>query len=242
MHFRIQLIITVTLLNLLVAVPFSHAQDRHTGFEVSYELREARRKAVIAENFVLTEAEAQKFWPIYNAYRAKIKDKAKALIELLQPFAGDMSGISNEKSKSIVKRALDMEIGYQKLNNKYMLDLQSKSILSGTKLLRYYQIELRLNAIFKDGLTETVPLVPDNNTSGNNVSKRHMQQQQIQQKDFMQDMRQRQHQHQQQQQITQKQQYEQKTEPQQVQELKRQHQDAMLEHQKSNINYNGISQ
>ncbi len=222
MHFRIQLIITVTLLNLLVAVPFSHAQDRHTGFEVSYELREARRKAVIAENFVLTEAEAQKFWPIYNAYRAKIKDKAKALIELLQPFAGDMSGISNEKSKSIFNRALDMEIGYQKLNNKYMLDLQSKSILSGTKLLRYYQIELRLNAIFKDGLTETVPLVPDNNTSGNNVSKRHMQQQQ--------------------QQIMQKQQYEKKTEPQQVQNLKRQHQDSMLELQKSNINYNGISQ
>ena len=159
MHINIQLIITVILLNLLITVPFSHAQDRHTGFEVSYELREVKRKAVIADNLVLTEAEAQKFWPIYNAYRAKIKDKAKALIELLQPFAGDMSSISNEKSKSIVKRALDMEIGYQNLNNKYILDLQSKSILSGTKLLRYYQIELRLNAIFKNGLTETVPLV-----------------------------------------------------------------------------------
>ena len=159
MYFRVQPIITATLLNLLIAVPFSQAQDRHTGFEISYELREVKRKEVIAENLVLTEAEAQKFWPIYNAHRAKIKDKAKALIELLQPFAGDMSGISNEKSKSIVKRALDMEIGYQNLNNKYILNLQSKSILSGTKLLRYYQIELRLNAIFRDGLTETVPLV-----------------------------------------------------------------------------------
>jgi len=159
MHINIQLIITIILLNLLITVPFSHAQDRHTGFEVSYELREVKRKAVIADNLVLTEAEAQKFWPIYNAYRAKIKDKAKALIELLQPFAGDMSSISNEKSKRIVKRALDMEIGYQNLNNKYILDLQSKSILSGTKLLRYYQIELRLNAIFKNSLTETVPLV-----------------------------------------------------------------------------------
>jgi len=160
MHFRIQLIITATLLNLPIAVPFSHAQDRVTGFDVSYQIREANRKAIIAENLVLTEAEAQEFWPIYDAYRAKIKDKAKALIELLQPFGGDMSGISNVKAKSIVKRALNMEIGYQKLNNKYILDLQSKSILSGTKLLRYYQIELRLNAIFKDSLTETVPLVP----------------------------------------------------------------------------------
>jgi hypothetical protein len=71
-------------------------------------------------------------------------------------------------------------------------------------------------------------LNPDNNTSGNNVSKRHMQQ--------------RQHQHQQQQQIIQKQQYEQKAEPQQVQELKRQHQDSMLELQKSNTKYNGINQ
>jgi len=160
MHSKIQLIITATILNLLIAVPFSNAQDRDKEFEMSYELREVKRKAVITENLVLTEAEAQKFWPIYNAYRAKIKDKAKALIVLLKPFAGDMSGISNEKSKSIVKRALDMEIGYQNLNSKYISDLQSKSILSGIKLLRYYQIELRLNAIFKDGLTETVPLVP----------------------------------------------------------------------------------
>jgi len=160
MHFNIQLIITVILLNLLIAVPFSYAQDRHTGFEVSYEMREAKRKAIIAENLVLTEAEAQKFWPIYDTYRAKIKDKAKALIELLRPFAKDISAISSVKAESIVKRALDMEIEHQKLNNEYILDLKSKSILSGTKLLRYYQIELRLVAIFKNGLTETVPLVP----------------------------------------------------------------------------------
>ena len=90
MHFNIQLIITITLLNLVIAAPFSHAQDRVTGFEVSYEIREAKRKAVISENLVLTEVEAQKFWPIYDAYRAKIKAKERALIELLQPFAGDL--------------------------------------------------------------------------------------------------------------------------------------------------------
>lgn len=81
-------------------------------------------------------------------------------------------------------------------------------------------------------------LNPDNNTSGNNVSKQHMQQQQ---KDFMQDMQQRQHQQQQQQQIMQKQQYEQKTQPQQVQELQREEQDFKLELQRSNPS-DGINQ
>jgi len=160
MHFNIQLIITVTLLNLLIAAPFSHAQDRHTSFEVSYEIREAKRRTIIAENLVLTEIEAGKFWPVYDTYRAKIKDKAKALIELLQPFAKDMPDMSSVEAESIVKRALDMEIGHQKLKKEYILDLKSKSILAGTKFLRYYQIETKLIAIFKNQLTEVVPLVP----------------------------------------------------------------------------------
>jgi len=74
-------------------------------------------------------------------------------------------------------------------------------------------------------------LNPDNNTSGNNVSKQHMQQREHQQK------------------IIQKQQYEQKTQRKQIKEPQRQHikdmqtghQDLMLELQKSNRDY-GIKQ
>jgi len=68
--------------------------------------------------------------------------------------------MSSVEAESIVKRALDMEIGHQKLKKEYILDLKSKSILVGTKFLRYYQIETKLIAIFKNQLTEVVPLVP----------------------------------------------------------------------------------
>ncbi len=71
-----------------------------------------------------------------------------------------MPDMSSVEAESIVKRALDMEIGHQKLKKEYILDLKSKSILVGTKFLRYYQIETKLIAIFKNQLTEVVPLVP----------------------------------------------------------------------------------
>jgi hypothetical protein len=41
------------------------------------------------------------------------------------------------------------------------LTLQRRSILSGTKLLRYYEIEIGLIAAFKNNLTRILPLVPD---------------------------------------------------------------------------------
>ena len=158
MHIKLQHVISVVFLYLLIMIPFSQAEDEYSDFEATYKLYEMERKEIIFDNLVLTGEEAQKFWPIYNTYRMQINDEVKALIELLQPLTKDMSGISNTKAESIVVRAIDLEAEHYKVHKKHILDLKSKSILTGTKLLRYYQLEVGLIAAFKNNLSSMVPL------------------------------------------------------------------------------------
>ena len=159
MYIKFQYIVSVIFLYLLIMIPFSQAEDEYSDFDATYKLYEMERKEIIFENLNLTGEEAQKFWPIYNTYRVQINDEVKGLIELLQPLTTDMSGISNVKAESIVKRAIDLEARHYKVHKEHILDLKSKSILSGTKLLRYYQLEVGLIAAFKNNLSSMVPLV-----------------------------------------------------------------------------------
>jgi len=159
MHIKLQYVISVIFLYLLIMIPFSQAEDGYSNFDATYTLYEMERKEIIFDNLDLTGEEAQKFWPIYNTYRVQINDEVKGLIELLQPLTKDMSDISNVKAESIVKSAIDIEAKHYKAHKEHILDLKSKSILTGTKLLRYYQLEIGLIAAFKNNLSSMVPLV-----------------------------------------------------------------------------------
>lgn len=159
MHIKLQHIILIVFLCLIIMIPYSHAKDEYSDFEATYKLYEMERKEIIFDNLILTGEEAQKFWPIYNTYRTQINDEVKALIELFQPLAKDMSGISDVKAERIVERAMDLEAEHYKVHKEHMLDLKSKSVLSGRKLLRYYQLEAGLIAAFKNNISSVVPLV-----------------------------------------------------------------------------------
>ena len=158
MHIKLQYVISVIFLYLLIMIPFSQAEDGYSNFDATYTLYEMERKEIIFDNLDLNGEEAQKFWPIYTAYRVQINDEVKGLIELLRPLTNNMSGISNVKAESIVKRAIDLEDKHYKVYKEHILNLKSKFILSGTKLLRYYQLEVELIATFKNNLSSMAPL------------------------------------------------------------------------------------
>src|SRR5262245_22426739 len=70
----------------------------------------SKRKQVIALNLSLTDAEATKFWPVYDQYIAElipINDKKFALI---QEYADNWGKLTNEQSLSFIRRWLDADI------------------------------------------------------------------------------------------------------------------------------------
>ena len=132
--------------------------DANTAFEVQHDIREAERRAIVASNLRLSEDESTKFWPIYDAYRNKVKDQEKAGFGLLQRIAKTFGNVPQDEAVAMVTQALDIESTVQNIRNEHLLELQN--IIEGTKLFRYFQIDARLNAIFKFQLTKKIPLLP----------------------------------------------------------------------------------
>jgi Spy/CpxP family protein refolding chaperone len=132
-----------------------HAQDAGETQSARAELQ-AERTKVIAANLELTEAEAAKFWPLYDEYRGKQKQVNDRAVALLEDFAANYDALSDEKAKDLVKRQLDIENDRLKLQRSY-LDKFGK-VIPPKKVARYFQIERKLDAVIAYEAARSIPL------------------------------------------------------------------------------------
>lgn len=128
------------------------------GFEVSYDLREAERKAIVYKNLNLTEQESEKFWPLYDKYRADTKEQAKKMMLLLERLSKNFNSMTAEEAESIVNEALGNELEAMEGKSKHFKKVES--VLTGASLFRYFQIDQRADAVMKNNITRQIPLVP----------------------------------------------------------------------------------
>src|SRR3954468_4046966 len=131
----------VALATLAIYLP-AHAQDPSETQAMRADLQ-AERTKMVASNLQLTEAEAAKFWPLYNEYRgesSKLDDKALAL---LSDFAANYDALSDEKARDLLKRQLSLEDDRLKLRRGYVGKFEK--VVPSKKVARYYQIERKLD-------------------------------------------------------------------------------------------------
>jgi len=116
----------------------------------------SNRKQVIAVNMKLTEAEAEKFWPIYEQYvneLVKINDAKYALIkEYLQS-----SNLSDAQADTLAKRWLDVDASVAQLRLKYIPIFRKALSAKGTAM--FYQIDRRVQMMIDLQLASAIPLI-----------------------------------------------------------------------------------
>lgn len=103
------------------------------------------RKQIVAANMVLTDATAQKFWPIYDQYvadLAKIGDTKASLIKSYLQTSDTMSG---EQAVSYVQKRAEVEQSIMQLRLKYLPIFQK--VLSGRQTALFFQIDWRLGLL-----------------------------------------------------------------------------------------------
>ena len=117
----------------------------------------SKRKQVIASNLTLTDAEATKFWPIYDQYVSElilINDKKFGLI---QEYADNWGKLTNEQSLSFIRRWLDADIETAHLRQKYV-PIVSK-VLDGKKSATFFQLDRRIAMMLELQVSSQMPLV-----------------------------------------------------------------------------------
>jgi hypothetical protein len=117
----------------------------------------SQRKKIVAANLPLTEAEAVKFWPVYDRYvvdHSKIYDVRYALIK---EYAQTYTTITDEQADSYIKRWTATEEQMAQLRLRWVPEFEK--VISPKKTAMFYQIDRRLGLMVELQLASQIPLV-----------------------------------------------------------------------------------
>lgn len=123
------------------------------------ELLQAGRKEVIAEELGLTAAEAETFWPVYEEYQADMMVVRDRYVEMLGGYlaryeAGDLD---DEYAQDLLDDWLDYKADKLKITSKHVPGFSE--VLSMRKVVRFYQLENKMDAEIDAELAVVVPLM-----------------------------------------------------------------------------------
>ncbi len=147
----------IALMGLIVPIPVQG--QTAADMEILREKIKADKKLVVAVNMELTESEAKRFWPVYEAYQKDLEKLNKRIGGLLRSYAMDYRNktLTDKKAKKLVDEYIAIEEAEAKMKGSYVPRLIK--VLPGIKVARYLQIENKIRAIVKFDLAGGVPLV-----------------------------------------------------------------------------------
>jgi hypothetical protein len=116
----------------------------------------SQKKQIIAENMELSDAEAEKFWPVYDQYAAELSKIYDVKIALLKDYADNYSTMTGEQAESYIRKRAEVEQSIMQLRLKYMPAF--RRVLSGRETALFYQLDWRLGLAIDVQLIQ-VPLI-----------------------------------------------------------------------------------
>jgi hypothetical protein len=119
---------------------------------------QADKKAIVAQYMTLTEAEAGRFWPVYDQIQTDQGQLAQRMRELLSRYAADYrtKSLTDEKAQKLLDDwiAIDLDEAGQRA----AAAREVMKVLPGKKAARYLQIESEYRALVRYDLAAIVPL------------------------------------------------------------------------------------
>jgi hypothetical protein len=117
----------------------------------------ADKKLFIAENMQLTEAEAKAFWPVYEDYQNELFLIRARTLKLINDYAEAYEKMTRDTAKKLLEEYMTIENLWPKLRQAYLP--RFRKALPDVKVVRYYQIENKINAALMHGLAGRIPLI-----------------------------------------------------------------------------------
>jgi hypothetical protein len=115
------------------------------------------KKDLIKQFMNLNEADAAKFWPLYDQYSEKRTSIANDRISLLKDYVNGYDGMTEELASSLGKKYFKNESANLKLQQKYFKKI-SKSV-SPMKAMQFMQAENYIQTTIKSALQDAIPFV-----------------------------------------------------------------------------------
>jgi Spy/CpxP family protein refolding chaperone len=117
----------------------------------------SQKKQLIAANMPLTDAEAQKFWPVYDQYTAELVKINNDKYALIQEYAQSYGNMTDAQADDWSARLLKVDADVTALRQKYWTNF--RGVLPAKKAALYEQIERRAQMLIDVQLSSQIPLL-----------------------------------------------------------------------------------
>jgi len=136
----------------LLAAPLCFA-EKSVGLTLAQI--ESERKNMVAEVVAPTEEQAEEFWKNYWQYRGGVKLLTDRTLEVLEEFNATGWSMSGNRSAALVIEVMDIDKRRTALKQTHVKEFQK--ILNPKQVVRWYQIERKMDAVIRADLALTIP-------------------------------------------------------------------------------------
>src|SRR5271165_3748730 len=143
-----------------MAQPAPAPQDQGVSDQDIQMLRKnlrSQRKQVIAANMKLTDAEAEKFWPLYDQYVTELVKSNNTKYDLIKQYLQAQGNLTDAQADSAVKQWIGVDQAVSGLRLKYVPAF--RKVLSAKNTALFYQLDRRVQLMIDLQLASSLPLI-----------------------------------------------------------------------------------
>ena len=132
------------------------AQSTHDGQQQVIAQIQTDKHAIVLRTLALDDAQVQAFTPIYDRYQFERKQLFDRAADLLDLYALNYESMTDDAAKKILKDWFSLQDDEVDLTRKYAK--QFEKVLPPAKVIRFVQIENKLDTLLKLKAVANIPL------------------------------------------------------------------------------------
>jgi Spy/CpxP family protein refolding chaperone len=117
----------------------------------------SQKKQVIAANMKLTGEQAEKFWPVYDAYTQETTKIGDARYALIKEYAKTYDAMTDAQADDLLKRTAALDLQAATLRQQWIPKF--RKVLTGKQTALFFQLDRRVGLLIDLQLASEIPLV-----------------------------------------------------------------------------------
>jgi hypothetical protein len=147
----------VAAITILFVSPVVSQDKPADNMQILRDKIKADKKLLVASDMKLTDSEAKAFWPVYEKYQDELFLLRTRTLKLINDYADAYEKMSNDKAKTLLDELMNIDSLGLKLRQAYLPKF--RQVLPEVKVVRYYQVENKINAALMYELAANIPLM-----------------------------------------------------------------------------------
>jgi hypothetical protein len=142
---------------LLCFAQWSWAQTSTDVVNVARAELRTEKSALMTEAMLLSDAQSEKFWPIYREYENELDKISDARLSSIKAFAENYDSMTDKMADALVSNMFAIEEDRTKLRKKYYKKM--KKALDGVTAARFAQVDRQISTLVDLEIMQMVPLI-----------------------------------------------------------------------------------